>query len=263
MKFNWPAESIWEQIQPVWPDFTIDIVSQTDSTNTQLLQRIRSGQTAPVMLVAETQTAGRGRMGKAWASQAGDTLMFSLAAPLNPEQHGLSLVLGCAVINALDTIGQKLKIKWPNDIWYAQPDPNTGQNLWHKLVGILVETVLYGRQRYAVIGIGININPPPQQSTYHTPPGYLKQLDPRWDAPSALACVAPHVAQAVYNFNTHGLAPWQQSFAQKDLLAGNRLYISNGIQGTGAGIDLHGNLLIKTADGLKTISSGEVSVRPC
>lgn len=284
MQLNWPSEHIWEQITPLWPDFSVEILSTVDSTNTQLLQRIHNGQTAPTLLVAETQTAGKGRAGKKWAAHIGDSLTFSLALPMPAHIDAkLSLAVGCALAQALDPSGHALKIKWPNDIWFnlnnnpthqtTQNPPDTQKPAWRKLVGILIETASYARQRYAVIGIGININLPPQNilaPTYTAnsiPAGSLAQLDKRWDAPQALACVAPQILQAVYNFMHQGEDSWQKNFtsiyAQRDLLAGTPLITSDGTHGTGIGIDPQGHLLIQTADGIQVIHSGEVSVRPC
>ena len=60
---RWPAEAIWEAIAPLLPGFTVEILPEIDSTNTELMRRARAGQAEPVLLVAETQTAGRGRLG--------------------------------------------------------------------------------------------------------------------------------------------------------------------------------------------------------
>ena len=63
---RWPTEAIWEAVVPALPGFTIEILPQVDSTNSELMRRARAGQTEPTLLVAETQTAGRGRLGRAW-----------------------------------------------------------------------------------------------------------------------------------------------------------------------------------------------------
>jgi BirA family biotin operon repressor/biotin-[acetyl-CoA-carboxylase] ligase len=63
---RWPAEAIWEQIAPILPNFTVEVLHEIDSTNTELMRRAKAGQFEPVLLVAEKQTAGRGRLGREW-----------------------------------------------------------------------------------------------------------------------------------------------------------------------------------------------------
>ncbi|MGZ7242464.1 biotin--[acetyl-CoA-carboxylase] ligase, partial [Streptococcus pyogenes] len=75
---------------------------EVDSTNSELMRRARAGHVDPVLLVAEQQSAGRGRMGRSWASRAGDSLTFSLGLPLQPaDWSGLSLAVGVAVAESL------------------------------------------------------------------------------------------------------------------------------------------------------------------
>jgi BirA family transcriptional regulator, biotin operon repressor / biotin---[acetyl-CoA-carboxylase] ligase len=89
---RWYAEAIWEAVAPCLPGFTVEIVPHIDSTNSELMRRVRRGQSEPVLLVAEQQTAGRGRLGRDWLSDAGSagceaqggSLMFSLGLPLSP-----------------------------------------------------------------------------------------------------------------------------------------------------------------------------------
>ena len=57
----WPSEAIWEAVYPTLPNFSVEVLAELDSSNTELMRRARSGQTDPVLLVAETQSAGRGR----------------------------------------------------------------------------------------------------------------------------------------------------------------------------------------------------------
>ena len=102
---RWPAEAIWEAVVPQLPGFTVEVLPTVDSTNTELMRRARAGQSDPVLLVAEQQTAGRGRLGRAWRSQPGDSLMFSLGLPLAPaDWSGLSLAVGVSVAESLQPV---------------------------------------------------------------------------------------------------------------------------------------------------------------
>ena len=178
MTIQWPAESIWEQVVPSLPNFTVEILPEIDSTNTELMRRAKAGQTDPILLLAECQTAGRGRLGRQWQSgQSGqdggqNTLCFSLGLPLAPpDWSGLSLAVGVAVAQSLHP---DIRLKWPNDLWY--------QN--RKLAGILMETAAMPSSagaptgsRFVVAGIGINIQPPAAQGL-STPPAGLSPCSP-------------------------------------------------------------------------------------
>ena len=89
---------------PLLPGFTVEVVPEVDSTNSELMRRARAGRTEPVLLVAERQSAGRGRLGRSWNSKQGDSLMFSLGLPLAPaDWSGLSLAVGVSLAESLDS----------------------------------------------------------------------------------------------------------------------------------------------------------------
>ena len=260
---HWNAEALWEAVAPRLPGFTIDILPSVDSSNTELMRRARAGDTAPTLLVAEQQTAGRGRMGKPWASSLGDSLMFSLGLPLAPQDwSGLSLAVGQVLAEALQPGGAsapstghqpRIGIKWPNDLWLEGD---------RKLAGILIETAHFGHgPRQVIVGVGINIRPRPEQNL-STPPACLQDLDPRWDAPAALATVIPALVDCLQRFEAEGFAPFRTAFAARDLLRGRPLRLSDGTEGMAEGVGADGALLVRTARGLEQITSSEVSVRP-
>lgn len=248
---RWPAEAIWEAVAPGLPGFTVEVLPEVDSTNTELMRRARAGRLEPVLLVAEAQSAGRGRLGRSWHSgaQAGDVLTFSLGLPLRmADWSGLSLGVGVGVAQSLHP---ELQLKWPNDVWWQD----------RKLAGILIETTQVGNERYAVIGVGINIGPR-DATGLSTPPAWLQQLEPGVDAPTALLRVAPALVQAVQRFEVQGWTPFLPAYAVRDALAGREVQLSDGSQGQARGVDAQGALLVHTSSGLKKISSAEVSVRP-
>jgi BirA family biotin operon repressor/biotin-[acetyl-CoA-carboxylase] ligase len=249
---RWPAEAIWEQVAPLLPGFTVEILPQLDSTNTELMRRARAGQTEPTLLVAERQTAGRGRLGRDWQSDTQDglaTLTFSLGLPLQPaDWSGLSLAVGLAVVQSLHAA---LQIKWPNDVWLAG----------RKLAGILIETTSVGTQRFCVIGIGVNLLPR-DSSGLRTPAAALQESLPQADAPSTLQALALPLVQAVLAFEAAGFAGLRDAFHARDLLYGQPVVCTDGTEGVARGVDAGGALLVHTAAGLQKISSAEVSVRP-
>ncbi len=257
MALRWPAESIWEAVSPLLPGFTVEVLPAVPSTNTELMQRARAGQVEPVLLVAEQQTAGRGRLGRSWSSGVGDSLTFSLGLPLAPaDWSGLSLAVGVAVAEALHP---QVAIKWPNDLWIGG----------RKLAGILVETAGFAGpgvaarpgSRYAVVGVGINLAPRPAEGL-STAPAALRDLWPQADAPSTLARVALPLAQALKAFEREGFAGFQARFAARDALRDRAVALSDGTAGTAHGVSESGALLVHTATGMQAVTSSEVSVRP-
>jgi BirA family biotin operon repressor/biotin-[acetyl-CoA-carboxylase] ligase len=265
MTLRWNAEALWEAIVPALPGFTVEVLPDIDSTNSELMRRARAGQTEPVLLVAERQSAGRGRLGREWhGGTAGlaqrapggrlPALMFSLGLPVAaPDWSGLSLAVGVAVAESLPA---GVGLKWPNDLWLAGGADR-------KLAGILIETVSGGphQPRQAVIGVGINLLPR-QGDGLRAPPASLDELWPGVDAPAALARVAPALVAAVQLFEREGFAPFAERFARLDVLAGRDVVLSDGTSGVAQGVAAGGALQVRTDAGLRRIDSAEVSVRP-
>ena len=250
---NFPGEALWQAVAPLLPGFTVEIHPQVDSSNSELMRRARAGRNEPVLLVAESQTAGRGRLGRGWQSTPGASLTFSLGLMLAPrEWAGLSLVVGLSVAASLHPA---LRLKWPNDLWLED----------RKLGGILIETAGLGEaveaSRYAVIGIGLNIAQRPADGL-STPPAWLQELEPGLDAATALLRVVPPLVAAVQAFEARGFGPWQPAFATRDALHGRQVVLSDGTAGVAAGVNASGSLLVHTAAGPVAVSSSEVSVRP-
>ena len=238
----------------------IESLPEVDSTNSELMRRARDGDTRPTLLRAEHQTAGRGRLGRQWHGQPGHSLMFSMGLALNPlSWSGLSLAVGLNLAQCLDPEQRLgLGLKWPNDLWLA-PLAQA-----RKLGGILIETVMVEgapkAARYAVIGVGINIHAV-QAPGLSMPSVGWAELQPGCQPESLLAQLALPLLQAIQQFERTGFAPLQAAFAQRDLLRGQSLRLSNGVQGLGAGVDAEGVLQIDTDQGRVAVSSDEVSVR--
>jgi BirA family biotin operon repressor/biotin-[acetyl-CoA-carboxylase] ligase len=131
-------------------------LKEVDSTNNFLKNLLSNSKPVPegTVIMAETQFAGRGQQANQWHSEPGKNLTFSLL--LKPsflavtDQFDLTRAMSLGVFNALyPLLGDQLKIKWPNDIYYADK----------KLGGMLIENILQaGQIKNAVIGIGLNIN---------------------------------------------------------------------------------------------------------
>lgn len=258
------VESVWQAVVPDLPTFTVEVLPSIDSTSSELMRRARDGLNDPVLLVAEEQTAGRGRMGKGWHSKAGQSLTFSLALPLAPaDWSGLSLAVGVSLATSLHP---DVKLKWPNDLWLQE----------RKLGGILVETAGSGEgaaaTRTVVIGVGLNIARPDAATVKATaapgalapmPPAGLSEVRMGVTAGETLALVAPVLVRDVLRFGHEGFAAFAPGFALRDALRGRAVRLTDGTEGLADGVDAQGALRVRTAQGLRMVHSAEVSVRPC
>jgi BirA family biotin operon repressor/biotin-[acetyl-CoA-carboxylase] ligase len=248
----WSAEAIWQAIEPSLPGFTVEILPETDSSNSELMRRARAGGMEPVLLVAQRQTAGRGRLGRGWTSAEGASLTFSLGMALAPlDWSGLSLAVGVVLAESLHPA---IRLKWPNDLWLDD----------RKLGGILIETASFGEgaaRRFAVVGVGINISSP-NPSGLATAPASLHELLPGIDAGQALLRIAEPLVRAVKAFELAGFTAFQARFDARDALRDRAVVLSDGTVGTAHGTSEEGALLVHTASGMHTVTSAEVSVRP-
>ena len=126
------AEQLWLQAHEHWPDLRVAGLPETDSTNTQLMQAARQGRRDTVVMSTAHQTAGRGRLGRQWTDEQGQSLMFSVGTRLlSKDASGLSLAVGIALAEAL---GAPVQLKWPNDLLADQ----------QKLGGVLCESFQTG-----------------------------------------------------------------------------------------------------------------------
>jgi BirA family biotin operon repressor/biotin-[acetyl-CoA-carboxylase] ligase len=266
---TWPSEAIWEVVAPFLPGFTVEVLPAIDSTNTELMRRAKAGHIEPILLVAEKQTAGRGRLGREWHDLAErveslPALTFSLGLPLSPvDWSGLSLAVGVSVAQSLHT---DIGLKWPNDLWLHD----------RKLAGILIETCAVGQERYVVVGVGINIAQPAENLTLQAAqlrraPAWLQELEPQLSSPEALLRIVPTLIQTLLIFAEQGFAPFQERFQQRDVLRGRQISVDDNRvganelikkTGTALGVNSKGELEMQTAQGKTTINSSEVSVKP-
>jgi BirA family biotin operon repressor/biotin-[acetyl-CoA-carboxylase] ligase len=231
----------------------VEVLPSIDSTNSELMRRARAGRLEPILLVAEQQTAGRGRLGRQWHSgDDQDVLTFSLGLPLAPQDwSGLSLAVGLSIAQSLHL---DIGLKWPNDLWWQG----------RKLAGILIETAGFGEERssrYVVVGVGINIRSL-EVAGLSTPAVGLTALISGMNAPQALACVVAPLVRAIQTFEREGFAPFQHDFNIRDALCNLAVTFSNGVEGVAHGVDRVGALQVQTGDGLVSVTSSEVSVRP-
>jgi BirA family biotin operon repressor/biotin-[acetyl-CoA-carboxylase] ligase len=137
------------------PGLRVEVVEEAGSTNAVVADRARAGEPDGLVVVAEHQTAGRGRLDRSWEAPARSSLTFSvLLRPTVPGDRWpwLPLLTGHAVATALDAGGYHAAVKWPNDVLLG-----TGADE-RKVAGILVERVETDAGPAAVVGVGLNVS---------------------------------------------------------------------------------------------------------
>jgi BirA family transcriptional regulator, biotin operon repressor / biotin---[acetyl-CoA-carboxylase] ligase len=234
---------------------------ELDSTSTELQRR---GLAAPdfSMVLAETQTAGRGRRGRSWLSPPGLNVYLSCLKRFEAgfaSLSGLSLATGVIVLRALHALGiAGARLKWPNDVLTEGG----------KLAGILVElSGEYQGPCAAVIGIGLNLRlTPALREQAGQPVSDLADLSDGIppDRNRAVAALVTSLVEGLDQFEREGFAAFVDEYTDYDALRGIPLRVSGAsgeLDGVGAGIDVRGALQLQTSAGLHRIDSADVTVR--
>jgi BirA family biotin operon repressor/biotin-[acetyl-CoA-carboxylase] ligase len=248
----------------------VDVVAQTGSTNADLLAAARAGAAAGLILVAEEQTAGRGRLDRSWHSQPGAALTFSVLlrpAGVPPASRGwLPLLTGVAVASALRTAtGVDVSLKWPNDVLATSAEPARGG----KLAGILAEQA----GDAIVVGIGLNVSAEQEE----LPSGQATSLWLEGAADASREAILVAIAAEL----EHWYMRWANGPQPGDAVASGlhaeylrscstvgrdvRVELPGGsvLTGRASDVDSVGRLLVSAADGEHAVSAGDVvHVRP-
>lgn len=235
-------------------------VERCGSTNSVLLAE--KGLARPVLLLADEQTAGRGRRGRRWHSAPGAGLTFSLAVALRRplrELAALPLVAGVAVARALRSLGvARAALKWPNDIVVDAA----------KLGGILVETKSSGDAIKAVIGVGINLRGAGELETrLRRRITALERFMPVPGTETLAGAIARELLASLAAFERLGFDAMRADWNRLDAHAGQRLRVrlADGrvLTGMASGLEPDGALRLATRGGVRAIRSGRViSARP-
>ena len=233
----------------------LHLLAETTSTNDEAKRGAKAGQPHGATWVAESQTAGRGRQGRAWVSPRGENLLFSvlLRVTCPPARlPPLALVAGLAVRDAIARAAPErdVRIKWPNDVVVEKK----------KVAGVLVEAIVQGSRVEAVIvGIGINVHTrelPEDLAPRATSVALLAKAPP--DRGEVLADVLAGLDRDCELVAARGLGLVHARLARADALRGEGV-ISDAGGGTAEGIDVDGRLLVRNAEGILTRwGAGEV-----
>ena len=215
--------------------------ARIDSTNERARQLAGAGAPHGTLVTAGEQTAGRGRQGRAWTSPPGSAVLMSLLVRGLAERHSvLPLTVAVAIC---DAVPLDCRIKWPNDVWVDG----------RKLAGILVE----GRPQegWAVIGIGLNVT-----TAEHDFPEELREAATSLriaGVPAEPAAVLDALLRAIDRRLADEPAAILAAWRERDALLGKRVRWREG-EGTGAGVDEAGRLLVDTSSGRIALDAGEV-----
>lgn len=231
------------------------------STNDRTLELAAQGHPEGLVVCAESQSAGRGRLGRAWKDTPGGSLLFSvLLRPRVGECSAglLSLGAGTATADALhELVGAPVRTKWPNDLVVPSASPDGGSA---KLGGILLE----GRSGSFALGIGINITHAPPTEHPALPSIALDQV---WQRPASRETILGAILRAldtVYAELKRGCVEQVLARARTlDTTLGQAVTLQVGGKtagGIATGIDETGALVITTPDGVRSFAAGEVSL---
>ena len=230
-------------------------LARCGSTNSVLLAE--RGLARPVLLLADEQTAGRGRRGRRWQSAPGEGLTFSLAVLLRRplrELAALPLVAGVAVARALHALGvARAAVKWPNDIVVDDA----------KLGGILVETKSLNGAIKAVIGVGINLRGAAELRTrLRREVAALEQFVAVPDTTVIASAIATSLLELLTAFEARGLDAVRADWDRLDAHAGQKLRVrlADGrvLTGVASGLEADGALRLATRGGMRAVRSGRV-----
>jgi BirA family biotin operon repressor/biotin-[acetyl-CoA-carboxylase] ligase len=243
----------------------VEATWSTASTNSVLLARANPPAAMSEVFLAEYQTAGRGRRGRAWLASPGGAICLSLSWTFRevPRDLGaLSLVIGVCALRALRELGVAgAGLKWPNDLLLGE----------RKLGGVLIELRAESAgPACVVIGIGLNmalgaallarISETGMAATDLSSAGLAEVSRNSVAAALVSACL-----RGLRAFEREGLTPFIEEWRTADALRGRPVDVTAGdgvAHGLARGVDVHGALLVETPQGVRRFISGDVTVRP-
>lgn len=243
---------------------SVEVFWSVDSTNTTLMRRPNPPVGSSEALLAEYQTAGRGRRGRTWVAPPGGAICLSLSwtfAAVPRDLGALGLVVGVCARRALGEQGlRNIRLKWPNDLLVEDC----------KLGGVLIELrAESGGPACVVIGIGLNVMLGDEliKALAQSGPTPIDLVSSGLAEPSrneiAAALIGSFVS-GLLEFSGEGLRPFLGEWRDADALRGRAVCVQAGEQmtrGLARGVDPNGALLVETDQGLQRFISGDVTVR--
>lgn len=239
-------------------------LDSVDSTNAQAKRLAEQGDFGPLWIRADCQSAGRGRRGREWASEAGN-LFCSGLYPHDGNAHQLAQLSFAASLALVDTLehyvpNDVIGLKWPNDVLLGG----------HKTAGILLESGQTHHQKWIVVGIGVNLTHHPEGTDYpathvmaHIPPKDLDGPEPvMTGAQAVLAILAERFTHWRHVLLTQGFEPVGQAWAARahNVPGSVRVRLPHEtFAGEALGLDANGTLRVKLSNGtIRDVHAGDV-----
>lgn len=239
--------------------WSVQVHDTLGSTNAEAMRLTEGGHALPVLVLAEQQTAGRGRRGRKWVSPFGENIYFSLALRVEGgmrQLEGFSLLVGLAVMKTLREAGiAAAGLKWPNDILVNSK----------KLAGILLE--LAGDPAdvcHVVIGVGINVNMRNSSEVDQAWTSMCIEAGYTFDRNLVVSALARNLDGYMSAHRVHGFAAFQKEWERSHQWQGAEVTLLAGsaeIQGIVLGVDATGALRLDVCGQEKIFSGGELSLR--
>lgn len=248
-----------------WP---LTHLRETSSTNDVALTLAHGGAAVGTVVVADAQSAGRGRRGRQWSSPPGAGLYVSLILPnistgREPASPWMTPMAGLAAAAAIRRVSRvEVSLKWPNDLVVHRV--GTAPTHWRKLGGLLAEGVSDGsRLKAVVVGVGINLRHAahaPEVSAIST--SIEREQGQAVDRGELLVSLLEELGGGLQQLREGRVAELRASFlAWSPLSSGGRVMWSatdGPREGVASGVDEDGALLVRTPDGVERLVSGDV-----
>ncbi len=230
------------------------MVAEAASTNALVADRAREGAAEGLVVVAEHQTAGRGRLDRSWVTPARSALTFSvLLRPTVPSANWpwLPLLTGHAVASALRSVGVEAELKWPNDMLIGG----------RKVAGILTERVETADGPAVVAGVGLNVGMTAQELPVETATS-LAVEGADADRTELLVTLLQRLCEEYDAFQEGGPGPLRSAYTEQCVTIGLRVQVDlptgESWSGLAVGIDAGGRLLVDGPSGVVPVSAGDV-----
>jgi BirA family biotin operon repressor/biotin-[acetyl-CoA-carboxylase] ligase len=253
---TWAGRSI-ETLRAEWDVPRILAFAETASTNDLARELAESGAPELTTVLADAQTAGRGRFGRTWTAPPESSLLISFVlrprAGPGAAPSAIPLRVGMAVARAIERVTHVFpRLKWPNDI-LAGDD--------RKLAGVLCEAATSGRNAFIVAGIGINVNQSLEEWPEHLRPTAASLLqvvgrtvDRAQIAGALVDEIRGELARIDQPLDVFERASWDS----RDALRDRAVHVDGEAAGFGAGVTPHGALRLRTSRGARVLWSGTV-----
>ncbi|MDN5743690.1 MAG: biotin--[acetyl-CoA-carboxylase] ligase [Nocardioidaceae bacterium] len=249
------------------PGLGLELLDVAPSTNQVASERARAGAAQGLVVVADHQAAGRGRLDRSWQTPPGTAATFSLLLrPTAPAARWpwLPLLVGHQVGAALSDLGYAARLKWPNDV-LLDVNPSTDSEDLRKVAGILVERVETDQGPAAIVGVGINVAMSADELPVETATSLIMAGPAAPDRSEVIAAVVLAIGEGYHRWQREdvaGSSALAESYRARCATLGRevRVELPGGGRWLGRAVDVDadGRLVVSTAEGEQRVGAGDV-----